>query len=121
MAILFSTSERRSEIARAHKAKRIRKLASKVYTDDLRSPPEEIIRRHRFEIISRFYPGAVISHRSALEGQVSPTGRMHITVTHATTPVRVLPGLEIRIWQGVELDYTYLENSIQCISSSSWT
>ena len=75
--------------------------ASKIYTDDLTSPPEEIVRRHRLEIAAHFYPGALISHRTALEGSnISPGGKFHLTVSRAVATVRKLPGLEIRIWRG---------------------
>lgn len=102
MAVIFGTSDpkRSAEIRSAVKAERMRKLASKIYTDDLRSPPEDIVRRHRLEIVSHFYPGAVISHRSAIEGNVSPGGKLHVTVPHAAMPIRELPGLELRIWRG---------------------
>jgi hypothetical protein len=100
MALLFSTAQRSAEITRAVKAGTLRKLASKIYTDDLRSPPEDILRRHRLEIAAHFYPGAVISHRSALEGNVSPAGKLHLTLPQAVAPVRELPGLELRLWQG---------------------
>ena len=100
MALLFSTAQRSSEILRATRAGTLRKLASKIYTDDLRSPPEDILRRHRLEIVAHFYPGAVISHRSALEGNVSPAGKLHLTLPQAVAPVRELPGLEIRLWRG---------------------
>jgi len=100
MALLFGTSERSGEISRAVKAGTLRKLASKIYTDDLRSPPTDVMRRHRLEIAAHFYPGAVISHRSALEGNVSPAGKLHLTLPHAVAPVRELPGLEIRLWRG---------------------
>jgi len=60
----------------------MRKLASKTYTDNLTSPPEEVVRRHRLEIAAHFYPGALISHRSALEGgNISPGGKFHLTVS----------------------------------------
>lgn len=102
MAIIFGSSNatRSGEIARAVKAGKMRKLATKIYTDDLKSPPEDLIRRHRLEIAAHFYPGAVISHRSALEGNVSPGGKLHLTIESTATPVRVLPGLEIRVWRG---------------------
>jgi hypothetical protein len=103
MAIIFSAASRALEISRAIKAGRMRKLASKVYTDDLTSPAEEVVRRHRLEIAAHFYPRAVISHRSALEGNsVSPGGKFHLTLPRAVAPVRNLPGLEIRIWRGPE-------------------
>lgn len=102
MALVFGSPDpaRSGEISRAVKARRLRKLAPKIYTDDLRSSPEEIIRRNRLEICARFYPGAVISHRSALEARVSPAGKFHLTVPGAVAPVRKLPGLEIRLWKG---------------------
>jgi hypothetical protein len=104
MALTFGSSDktRSAEIGRKLKAGKLRKLASKLYTDDLRSKPEDIIRRARLEIAAHFYPGAVISHRSALEGTVSPAGKLHISVPGNVAPVRKLPGLEIRLWKGPE-------------------
>lgn len=103
MAIIFASSERTPEITRAVKAKRLRKIASKIYTDDLRSPPEEVIRRHRLEIVAHFYPRAVITHRSALEGgQITPAGKLHLTMPGTPATVRKLPGLDIRVWRGPE-------------------
>lgn len=42
----------------------------------------------------------MISHRSALEGSLSPAGKFHISLEQKVAPVRQVPGLEIRIWQG---------------------
>ena len=100
MAIFFADTSRSSEISRAVKAGRMRKIAPKLYTNDLTSPSEEIVRRHRLEIAAHFYPGALISHRSALDGNISPGGKLHLTLPRAVAPVRKLPGLEIRIWRG---------------------
>ncbi len=100
MAIIFANTARTPEIVRAVKAGKLRKLASKLYTNDLTSSPEDIVRRHRLEIAAHFYPGGLISHRSALEGNVSPGGKLHLTLPRTVAPVRKLPGLEIRIWRG---------------------
>ncbi len=104
MALFFGTSkpDRSLVISRAVKAKTVRKLAPKIYTDDLKSRAEDIIRRHRLEIAAHFYPGAVISHRSAIESGVSPAGRLYLTVSGAAAPYRTLPGLEIRLYRGPE-------------------
>jgi hypothetical protein len=69
MALVFgsASSQRSSEISRAVKASRLRKLASKIYTDELTAPPEDIILRNRLQIAAHFYPRAVISLRSVLE------------------------------------------------------
>lgn len=104
MALIFGTSNRQrsAEISRAVKAGKLRKLASKLYTDDLKTASETIIRRNRLQIASHFYPRAVLSHRSALEGNVSPAGKLHLSVPRKAVPPRQLPGLEIRAWQGPE-------------------
>ncbi len=102
MAIVFGIASRSAEVSRAVKSGRMRKIAAMLYTDDLTSPSEEIVRRHRLEIAAHFYPGALISHRSALEADISPGGKLHLTLPRAVAPVRKLPGLEIRIWRGPE-------------------
>ncbi len=104
MALIYGSSDpqRSSEISRKVKAGKLRKLASKLYTDDLRTDPAEIISRNRHAIAAHFYPGAVISHRSALEGKLSPAGKFHISLPKKNAAVRKLPGLEIRIWEGPE-------------------
>ncbi len=103
MALFFGTShsKRSAEISRAVKAGTLRKLAPKLYTDDLNSPAETIVQRSRLMIAAHFYPNAVISHRSALEGgSVSSQGKFHLSVPRKGVPPRKLPGLEIRIWNG---------------------
>ena len=101
MAIIFSQKAQAVQISREVKAGRMRKLASKIYTDDLVSPAEDLIRRHRLEIAAHFYPGAILSHRTALENSdVSPGGKLHLTVARQMKPLRRLPALEIRLWQG---------------------
>ncbi len=79
MCVFSSSTSTSGTITRAVKAGRMRKIASKLYTDDLTSSLEEIVHQNRLEIIANFYSGGVISHRSALEGKVSPRGKFHIT------------------------------------------
>ena len=51
MALIYGSGDpqRSSEISRNVKAGKLRKLATKLYTDDLRTEPAEIIRRHRLD------------------------------------------------------------------------
>ena len=90
MAIIFAKASKALEISRSVKAGKLRKLASKLYTDDLTSSPEDIVRRHRLEIAAHFYPGALISHRSALEGNISPLVYIHMLMILTVRP-RPLP------------------------------
>ena len=102
MALFFGTADPAGsrDLSRTVAAGKMRKIASKIYTDDLKSPVEDIVRRHRLEIAAHFYPGAVISHRSAIEANVSPGGKLHLSLPSAVSPVRELPGLEVRLWRG---------------------
>lgn len=115
MALIYGSGDpqRSGEISRKVKAGKFRKLATKLYTDDLRTDPAEIIRRHRLDIAAHFYPGAVISHRSALEGTLSPSGKLHISLPQKVAPVRQLPGLEIRIWEGPEAQVNDVRTTVQ--------
>jgi hypothetical protein len=49
MALIYGSGDpqRSREISRKVKAGTLRKLATKLYTDDLRTEPAEIMRRHR--------------------------------------------------------------------------
>lgn len=103
MPIVFASSDAATGYrqARLVRAGKLRKLAAKIYTDELAAPAEDIIRRHRYEIVAHFYPDAVISFRTALEGgTVSPGNRFHVSLPRPTIGNRPLPGLEIRVWPG---------------------
>ena len=102
MAIYFGSTDSKisGALGRAVKAGKMRRIASRIYTDDLKSPVEDLVRRHRWEILAHFYPGAVVSHRSAFEANVSPQGKLHISRPGGPRPKKILPGMEICIWQG---------------------
>lgn len=73
-------------------AGRLRKLAPRLYTTDLLEDAGAIIRRNLIEIAGHRFPGAVISHRSALNaGLVSKEGRLCIT-SPASNQMVVYPG-----------------------------
>lgn len=85
-------------IRRAAKDGALRKIASKIYTSNLIDRPENIIKRHRYQILGRLFPQGVISHRSAFDGGISPDGT--VILTYKYTKVVQLPGLTIRLIKG---------------------
>lgn len=101
MPLLFgsSSSSKGNQLAKMIKRKEARKLASRIYTTDLTSPAEELIRADLLAIARRFYPGAVISHRTAIEAKPTPAGIYHITHGRRDK-IHALPGLTLRIWKG---------------------
>ncbi|MHB1586378.1 MAG: Fic family protein [Acidiferrobacteraceae bacterium] len=98
--IVYGSAEPKQSVAisREVRAGRLRRIAPKLYTSNLKDPPENIVRRHLYHILAHYYPGAVVSHRSALEGGVARDNT--IFLTHKYTKRVTLPGITIRLLQG---------------------
>jgi len=99
--IFASANKKRSaQISKLKKHGKIRKIAPRVYTSNLNDPAEEIVRRNLFIILGNLYPGAIISHRSAIE--YKPTKASHIFLTYKYTKKKKLPGVTVRLLEGPE-------------------
>ena len=99
--IIFSSSEPNfsRKLSQAEIDGKLRKIAPRIYTTNLLDAPENIIRRNFFEILAWRFPGAVISHRSAIE--LSPTQEGHFFMTSSyNRRITDLPGLTINIYKG---------------------
>ncbi|MCO5945680.1 Fic family protein [Mucilaginibacter flavidus] len=97
---IFGSSDkaRSQQISRLEKAGKIRKIAPRIYTSNLLDEPEIIIKRNWYKILAHLFPGALLSHRSALEFKPSSSGE--IFVTYKYTKTLVLPGLIVRLQKG---------------------
>jgi hypothetical protein len=87
-------------LQRLASAGKLRRIYAGVYTDDLVQPLEAIVRRELFALCSLVAPGAIISHRSALEGG-RPTPAGSVFLTGANRRDFELPGVRLRVVQGV--------------------
>jgi hypothetical protein len=100
---LFSThaadSATRARLARQAKAGKLRRLHEGVYTDDLTSPPEAIIRRELLALVALLVPDGVVSHRSALEAGPTATGKLFLTGPYRRR--LALPGVTLVIDKGL--------------------
>lgn len=98
--VIFGSSDSNisRKISRLEKEGKIRKLAPRLYTGNFEDEPERIISRNLFSILGHLYPGAVLSHRSALEYE--PTATRQIFLTYKYTKKAQLPGLTIRFLKG---------------------
>ncbi|MCF8246001.1 MAG: Fic family protein [Saprospiraceae bacterium] len=98
--IIFSSSEPSvsKQLSKLESAGKIRKIASRIYSSNFTDSPAALVRRNLFTILGRLYPGAVLSHRSALEFQ--PTAAGHVFLTYSYTKKIALPGLTLRFMQG---------------------
>ena len=98
--VIFSSSDPKysRQISRLEKAGKLKKIAPRIFTPNLSDPPEVIIRRNLFTILGHLYPGAVLSHRSALEFQPTSTG--HVFLTYTYTRKINLPGITLQVLAG---------------------
>ncbi len=98
--VVFSSSDSQvsKQISSLEKAGKLRKIAPRIYTPNFSESPEIIIRRNLFAILGKLYPGAMLSHRSALEFQ--PTSAGHIFLTYTYTKRINLPGIVLRFIEG---------------------
>lgn len=98
--VIFGSSDPNisKKISKLEKEGKLKKIAPRLYTGNLEESPERIIRRNIFTILGRLFPGAVLSHRSALEFQ--PTSTNQIFLTYKYTKKTKLPGLTIRFLEG---------------------
>lgn len=96
--IATSDSQEYYKNSKLVKAKKIRKIAPRIYSANFEDKPSEIIHRNILEILGKLYPGAVLSHRSAIE--YKPTSTHQIYVTHTYTKKVRLPGVTINFLEG---------------------
>lgn len=100
--IIFGSSNSRTSqaIHRAVKSGKLKKLAPRIYTSNLKDSAPSIIHRNLFHILSELFPKGVISHRSALEGGLPKAESL--VLTYQYTKNFKLPGVTVRLIKGFE-------------------
>ena len=99
--IIFASSDKRisNQISKAEKEGKIRKIAPRIYTTNLRDSEDYIIKRHFFDILKWRFPDAIISHRSASELRPTETGNFFITSNY-TKKITDFKGVIINVMDG---------------------
>ena len=73
--VLFvSDAENSKAINRAVERGEARKLASRLYTRDLKEDPARLVRRNWYYLVTAYYPDALIADRTALENKPAEDG-----------------------------------------------
>ena len=100
--IVFGSSDRAESqrISRSVRAGYLRKLVATVYTSNNVDSDEAIVKRNLYPILGKLFSGALVSHRSALEG--GPTSSGHIFLTYKYSKKVHLPGFIIHLLKGPE-------------------
>lgn len=84
-------------VSEAVKTGELKNLTSNIYTTAVKEQDEVIIRRNLYVVLGLLYPGAVISHRSAIEA--GPRDG-NIVLSHTYTKKIRLPGITIHLLKG---------------------
>ena len=99
--IIFSSSDKNIsyQVTKAEKEGKIKKIAPRIYTTNLRDSAEYITKRHFFDILKWRFPDAVISHRSASELRPTETGNFFLTSNY-TKKIIDLKGVTLNVMEG---------------------
>ncbi len=76
----------------------LRKIGSRLYTRNLTEDPERLVRRNWYQLITGYYPDALITDRTALENKPAEDGSVFLVSTKTTETQ--LPGLTLRPRRG---------------------
>ena len=98
--IVFASSDKAESqrTSRLVKSGRLRKVAARIYTSNLTDPPDSIVARNLYPILGRLFPGAVLSHRTALEAKPTEDGALFLTYKYSR---RIhLPGVTVHLLKG---------------------
>ncbi|WP_419551823.1 Fic family protein [Candidatus Poriferisodalis sp.] len=74
----------------------LRRLATRLYTSDVKSDPAEVVAHNIWRILDRMIPDAVIVDRSAAEDGKVISGVLYVATDQRHTVLR-LPGVEVRV------------------------
>ncbi len=97
-------------ISRWVRSGRLRRLATRVYTSNATDADAAIVSRNLYLILGRLFPGALLSHRTALEGRPTETGDIFLTYKYSRRVA--LPGITVHLLKGVgatEHDMPFVE------------
>ena len=85
-------------VSRAVSAGRLRKLASRLYTNNLDDAPEDIVKRNLWGVVSGYFPGALVADRTAFEAAPASDGSLCLVSERGRTTE--LPGVVLRPRRG---------------------
>lgn len=95
--LIFSSAEDQANaqrVSRLARAGKLRAIHRGIYTSDLETPLEQIVRPNWRQIAEYLYPGSVLGYRSAQEGKPDPEGRVFLVQGNRARRTE-LPGLTL--------------------------
>src|SRR5579863_3567974 len=96
--VFVSNAGLAAAVSRETKLGRLRKLGSRLYTRNLKDPPERIVQRNLWPLVAAYLPGALIADRTALENRPAADGSVFLIAEHKRDIA--LPGVTLRPRKG---------------------
>jgi len=96
--VFVSRARISTEVSRRVAQGRLRKLASRLYTRDLRTDAETLVRRNLWDVVAGYFPGALVADRTALELEPAPDGSVCLVIQRGADIE--LPGIVLRPRRG---------------------
>jgi len=110
--IVFASADKAESqrISRWVRSGLLRKLVPRVYTSNFKDSDRAIIGRNLYLILGKLFTGAILSHRTALEGGPADAGDIFLTYKYSRKAE--LPGFSVHLLKGpgpVEGDLPFLQ------------
>jgi hypothetical protein len=107
-----------AQVSRAVAAGKLRKLASRLYTTNLKEDAASLVRRHLWDVAAKYFPGGLVADRTALEQRPASDGSVFL-VTSGGGNVN-LPGVRLRPRRGLppQPDDFPLREDLYCMSTA---
>lgn len=92
--VFLSTKAISAAVSRGVSKGTLRQIGSKLYTSNLDDPPEKIVSRHLWQLVSAYLPDALIADRTAIELRPASDGSIFV-ISDRKRDIE-LPGIVIR-------------------------
>ncbi len=89
--VFVSHTDISSQVSQAVSSGELKKIGSRLYTKNLTDDPEVIVKRHWVNLLSEYYPDALIADRTALENKPAEDGSVFIVSSKKR--ITEIPGL----------------------------
>ena len=96
--VFVSNADLATAVSREVKLGRLRKLGSRLYTRNLKDPPEKVVQRNLWPLVAAYLPGALIADRTAIENRPAADGSVFLIAEHKRDIV--MPGVTLRPRRG---------------------
>lgn len=108
-------------VSKEMKRRRLRKLASRLYTKNLTDPPEIIVRCHLWPLVGAYFPGGLIADRTALENAPAADGSIFLISDKKRSVT--LPGITIKPRRGIgplKTDKSFINGLFLCSTARAY-